>query len=154
MESTRPPDRSSVEPCSSSQPRAPADADATLLARLVDELTTAVRAGKAPMSKHWREHPHLADELRGLWATIWVAEAVMSPRFPGPAQPIGATADWPSVESVRTRRSCRLALATISFSKSLARVAWASFSEPWSWAEVGSWRSSGCFAAATPHRKR
>lgn len=52
-------------------------ADETLLAGLLQELTEAERAGRTPdVDELARRHPQVADELRALWATAWVAEAL------------------------------------------------------------------------------
>jgi hypothetical protein len=54
--------------------------DEGLLAGLLQELTEAQRAGSvADVEALARRHPHLADELRALWATAWVAEALARP---------------------------------------------------------------------------
>jgi tRNA A-37 threonylcarbamoyl transferase component Bud32 len=52
-------------------------ADESLLAQLVDELTARVQRGEEPdVDASIRRHPSLADELRSLWATVWVAETL------------------------------------------------------------------------------
>ena len=44
-------------------------------AALLDELTTAKRRGHEPeLERAERRYPALADDLRSLWATVWVAE--------------------------------------------------------------------------------
>ena len=49
----------------------------SLLVRLVDEFTAASRRGETPdIETLARQHPELADELRSLWATIWMAEVL------------------------------------------------------------------------------
>jgi serine/threonine-protein kinase len=51
------------------------DPEASLLASLVDELTAQARGGRPPdVESLAKQHPLLADELRSLWATIWIAE--------------------------------------------------------------------------------
>ena len=50
-----------------------ADEDTTLVA-LLDELTAALRLGLQPdVEQVVRSHPALADDLRALWATVWIA---------------------------------------------------------------------------------
>ena len=47
----------------------------SLLASLLDELTEALRQGQQPdVEQVAGRHPALADDLRSLWATVWVAE--------------------------------------------------------------------------------
>src|SRR5262249_61541309 len=53
------------------------DADESLLAQVVDELTARVQRGEEPdIDPLIRQHPALADELRSLWATVWVTETL------------------------------------------------------------------------------
>jgi serine/threonine-protein kinase len=53
----------------------PAESEDSLLASLLDELTAAKRAGREPdVEQAVRRHPALADDLRSLWATAWIAE--------------------------------------------------------------------------------
>jgi serine/threonine-protein kinase len=53
------------------------ESDESLLARLINELTEASRRGESPDIEGLAlEHPELAGEIRSLWATIWVAEAL------------------------------------------------------------------------------
>ena len=57
------------------------ESDASLLVRLIDELTAAARQGESTdVEAFAREHPGLADEIRSLWATIWVTESLARPR--------------------------------------------------------------------------
>src|SRR3954454_11532920 len=66
-----PSDRSRAEPPPLS------DADESLLAQFVDELTARLQRGEEPDPDSLiRRHPGLADELRSLWATVWVAEVL------------------------------------------------------------------------------
>jgi hypothetical protein len=47
----------------------------SILLSLLDELTAAKRMGRKPdLEQAERRHPELADDLRSLWATVWVAE--------------------------------------------------------------------------------
>ncbi len=57
-------------------PGSPADeTQDALLASLLDELTAAKRAGGEPdVEEAVRRHPALADDLRSLWVTAWIAE--------------------------------------------------------------------------------
>jgi serine/threonine-protein kinase len=82
------------------------DADESLLAQVVDELTARVQRGEEPdIDPLIRQHPALADELRSLWATVWVAETLARDDRPGPdadgpkasavGSPITTTAPWP-----------------------------------------------------------
>ena len=51
------------------------ESEESLLIRLVEEFTAASRRGRNPTSTTLvGQHPELADELRSLWATIWMAE--------------------------------------------------------------------------------
>ena len=71
MNPTKPaePDPDALRPLSGSEE--------SLLIRLVDEFTAASRRGDTPdIETLARQHPELADELRSLWATILVAEAL------------------------------------------------------------------------------
>lgn len=53
--------------------------DDQLLAELLVRLTEELRAGRLPdIEQAVREHPHLAAELRELWAAVMVAEQVAS----------------------------------------------------------------------------
>jgi len=53
------------------------ESEESLLIHLIDEFTTASRRGETPdIEALARHHPELADELRSLWATILVAEAL------------------------------------------------------------------------------
>jgi len=52
-----------------------AAAEESLLASLLDELTQALRQGRQPdVEQVAAHHPALAEDLRSLWATVWVAE--------------------------------------------------------------------------------
>ena len=59
-------------------PRPLSESEESLLIRLVEEFTTASRRGETPDIDDARsgQHPELADELRSLWATISMAEAL------------------------------------------------------------------------------
>ncbi len=60
------------------------EADESLLAELIDSLTDALRRGETPdVDAAARRQPQLADELRSLWATIWVAESLAFSDRPG-----------------------------------------------------------------------
>jgi serine/threonine-protein kinase len=80
----------------------PARSDESLLAALLDELTKALQEGLQPdIEQVARRHPALQADLRSLWATIWVAEAMAgygpANRQPGKETGIGLeTADWQS----------------------------------------------------------
>jgi hypothetical protein len=72
-----------------------------ILASLLDELTEALRQGRQPdVELVANRHPALADDLRMLWATVWIAEE-MAKAGPGDleqAAELGAaleTFDWP-----------------------------------------------------------
>src|SRR5262245_54154345 len=70
--SVRPPERGSA-------------ADA-LLAAILDELAAAKRDGLEPdVEQAVARHPDLADEIRSLWATVWVAEEIARSLAPAPA---------------------------------------------------------------------
>ena len=52
-----------------------ADADESLLALLLEELTDAWRQGQQPdLERLASLHPRLNADLRSLWATVWIAE--------------------------------------------------------------------------------
>jgi eukaryotic-like serine/threonine-protein kinase len=62
------------------------ESDDGLLASLIDELTVARQAGGEPdVEEAVRRHPALADDLRSLWATVWIAEEMA--RAAAPAGP-------------------------------------------------------------------
>ena len=62
---------------SAAEPPPLTESDASLLVRLIDDLTAAARHGQSPdVEALAREHPRLADELRSLWATIWITESL------------------------------------------------------------------------------
>ena len=66
---------------SAAEPPPLTESDASLLVRLIDGLTTAARQGESPdVEALAGEHPRLADELRSLWAMIWVTESLAHPR--------------------------------------------------------------------------
>src|SRR5262249_34301096 len=47
------------------------------LATILDELAAAKRAGLVPdVEQAVARHPELADDIRSLWATVWVAEEI------------------------------------------------------------------------------
>ncbi|MDR3619465.1 MAG: serine/threonine-protein kinase [Paludisphaera borealis] len=61
------------------------DADAALLVGLIDSLCAAARRGEEPdVETLAQSHPRIADELRSLWATIWVAETLAFADRPEP----------------------------------------------------------------------
>ncbi|APW62310.1 serine/threonine-protein kinase [Paludisphaera borealis] len=61
------------------------DADAALLVGLIDSLCAAARQGEEPdVETLAQSHPRIADELRSLWATIWVAETLAFADRPEP----------------------------------------------------------------------
>ncbi len=73
---------------SAADPTPLTESDASLLVRLIDELTTAARQGESPdVEALAGEHPRLADELRSLWATIWFTESLA--RAENPELPSG-----------------------------------------------------------------
>lgn len=58
--------------------------DDTRLAAILDELATARRSGLEPdVEQAVARHPELADDIRSLWATVWLAEEMA--RSPGTA---------------------------------------------------------------------
>src|SRR5262249_54728579 len=76
----------------------------SLLAQLVDELTASVQRGGNPdVQALAGQYPALADELRSLWATVWVAEILArddsAERSSGNRREMGSralvTAEWP-----------------------------------------------------------
>jgi len=71
------------------------DADAALLVGLIDSLCASARRGEEPdVEEAARRHPHLADELRSIWATIWVAETLALPSraLPSRSEAVGQVA--------------------------------------------------------------
>jgi serine/threonine-protein kinase len=53
------------------------ESDAAILAGLLDSLCNAARRGEEPnVEAVAQRHPRIADELRSLWATIWIAESL------------------------------------------------------------------------------
>ncbi len=120
-----------------------ADADESLLALLLQELTDAWRQGQQPdLERLASLHPRLNADLRSLWATVWIAEEMARNGFGacefGEARKDGPnTAAWPpateaaapAIASQPTmigpvRR--RAVLATMSSSKSWDAAAWGS----------------------------
>jgi hypothetical protein len=82
----------------SSQPAnaSSADADESLLALLLDELTDAWRQGLQPdLERLASLHPRLTADLRSLWATVWVAEEMARNGF-GEQEPAEARVDAPN----------------------------------------------------------
>jgi len=78
-----------------------AASEESILASLLDELTEALRQGRQPdVEQVANRHPALADDLRMLWATVWIAEE-MAKAGPGDWEPVAelgaalATLDWP-----------------------------------------------------------
>ena len=77
------------------------------LALLLDELTTAFQAGLQPdVEQVAQRHPTLASDLRSLWATIWVAEAMakngsLEEKKGGESDAAFETASWPSPTELR-----------------------------------------------------
>jgi hypothetical protein len=78
-----------------------AASEESILASLLDELTEALRHGRQPdVEQVANRHPALADDLRMLWATVWIAEemAKAGPRDLEPAAEHGTaleTFNWP-----------------------------------------------------------
>jgi hypothetical protein len=78
-----------------------ADADESLLAALLEEMTARWRQGQQPdLERLAGLHPRLTADLRSLWATVWVAEEMarngFDEREPGeaPVEVLNTTA-WP-----------------------------------------------------------
>ena len=66
-----------ASPAADQQPSAAAADRDVRLVSLVNQVADEFRAGRRPdIEKILREHPDLADELRGLWATMLVADCV------------------------------------------------------------------------------
>ena len=62
---------------SAAEPPPLTESDASLLVGLIDGLTAAARQGESlDVEALASEHPRLADELRSLWAMIWVTESL------------------------------------------------------------------------------
>jgi eukaryotic-like serine/threonine-protein kinase len=83
-----------------------ADADESLLAALLEELTGLWRQGQQPdLERLASLHPRLTADLRSLWATVWVAEEMarngLGEREPGEAgiEVLNTTAWPPETES-------------------------------------------------------
>ncbi len=56
-------------------PRSSAETEDPTLVALLDEWTAAMRRGVQPdVEQAARSYPRLADDLRALWATVWIAE--------------------------------------------------------------------------------
>ncbi len=75
-------------------------AEDSILVSLIDELTAAKRMGLEPdLSRAERLHPALAEDLRSLWATVWVAEEMAravhrDEEDAGPHTSDAETVDW------------------------------------------------------------
>lgn len=68
-----------------------------VLARLLGELADQRRAGhEVNLEQHLQSHPELADELRGLWGAVLVADGVAS---------FASSKDWGSDEGSKATRS-------------------------------------------------
>ena len=64
------------------------------LARVLNELADAQRAGEAPsLEDAVLAHPDLADELRDLWGAVMVADAIASHASLAPTKPSAAVAE-------------------------------------------------------------
>src|SRR6267154_962184 len=64
------------------------------LARVLNELADAQRAGRAPnLDDAIRAHPELAGELRDLWGAVMVADAVASHASLAATRPSSSTAE-------------------------------------------------------------
>lgn len=69
---------------SAAEPPPLTESDESLLVGLIDGLTAAARQGESlDVEALAGEHPRLADELRSLWAMIWVTESLARPEKPG-----------------------------------------------------------------------
>jgi eukaryotic-like serine/threonine-protein kinase len=86
------------------------ESDESLLALLLEELTEATRRGKQlDLEGMANRHPALAVDLRSLWATIWVAEA-MARNSAHESEPVEASDDllettaWPPATEPSTAR--------------------------------------------------
>ena len=125
-----------------------ADADESLLASLLQELTDAWRQGQQPdLERLASRHPRLKADLRSLWATVWIAEemarnGVRRVEFgearklmvrirqrgrPRPGCRAGQSACQPTIDRAVRRRAV---LATMSSTKSWDAAAWGSCSGP------------------------
>ena len=90
---------------SAAEPPPLTESDASLLVRLIDGLTTAARQGESPdVEALAGEHPRLADELRSLWAMIWVTESLAHAEKPGRSSG-DQTVQFPSTDSSADRSS-------------------------------------------------
>ena len=89
-----------------------AEADESLLAALLEELTDLWRRGQHPdVEKVASRHPRLTADLRSLWATVWVAEEMAKSGF-GEQEPgedrfdVPSTTAWPpATESAAPARA-------------------------------------------------
>jgi serine/threonine-protein kinase len=96
-----PPEEITVPGDSSDADQSAVASDESALASLLDELTQALRRGRQPdVEEAAARYPALAADLRSLWATVWVAEAMARerPTAPKPLEAPGAvsaTIQWP-----------------------------------------------------------
>jgi eukaryotic-like serine/threonine-protein kinase len=79
------------------------EAEDSILVALLDELTAAMRMGRTPdLEQAERRYPGLADDLRSLWATVWVAEEMARAEVSDAPReshgPDAETVDWPRAE--------------------------------------------------------
>ena len=77
------------------------EAEDSILISLLDELTAAMRMGQEPdLQQAERRYPELAEDLRSLWATVWVAEEMARSDGSDGSQesrgPVAETYDWPA----------------------------------------------------------
>ena len=97
------PDRPESQTCT--------EGEDSILAALLDELTTARRRGQEPdLQLAERRYPALADDLRSLWATVWVAEEMARSDWrdddpKGPLGPVDETVEVTTDEGARSRRT-------------------------------------------------
>jgi serine/threonine-protein kinase len=90
--------------------------DDTRLAAILDELAATRRAGLEPdVEQVVARHPELADEIRSLWATVWVAEEMS--RSLGTAR----TISHPSREPAADDRSPQSAFGEYELLEELGR---------------------------------
>src|SRR5271165_5275294 len=88
---------------SAAEPPPLTESDESRLVRLIDGLTAAARERHYPdLEALAREHPHLAEELRSLWATIWITESLARAEKPGRSAG-DETVQVPSTESPADR---------------------------------------------------
>jgi serine/threonine-protein kinase len=87
-------------PATNDETPPPDPSEESILASLLDELTATLRQGRQPdVDQAARRYPALADDIRSLWATVWVAEemARADPSEQEPdAGPGAETIDWPT----------------------------------------------------------